>query len=64
MDKFYIFLICRYHLPYDYLIGGALAILQEQYEMANGFSNKYEMWGGEDDDFYYRLKNEDLVIVR
>jgi len=41
----------RFNLPYIDLFGGAVAMTTEVFEEANGFSNKYYGWGGEDDDF-------------
>lgn len=58
IDKF------RFVLPYDYLVGGALAIKAEQYVAVNGFSNRFEAWGGEDDDFAIRLSAHNLEVVR
>ncbi|CAG9584303.1 unnamed protein product [Danaus chrysippus] len=58
IDKF------RYVLIYSNLVGGVLAITSEQYMEVNGFSNKYEGWGGEDDDFANRLRIYDLQIMR
>eukprot|EP00095_Tigriopus_kingsejongensis_P004288 maker-scaffold722_size106786-snap-gene-0.20 protein:Tk04288 transcript:maker-scaffold722_size106786-snap-gene-0.20-mRNA-1 annotation:"beta- -galactosyltransferase 1" len=40
----------RYNLPYTSLLGGAVAILRDQFEAINGFSNAFYGWGGEDDD--------------
>ncbi|KAJ2939145.1 hypothetical protein O0L34_g8459 [Tuta absoluta] len=54
----------RYVLPYWWLVGGVLAIKTEHYLAVNGFSNRYEHWGGEDDDFFERLAEENLQILR
>lgn len=54
----------RYNLPYCSLIGGVLSMLTDQYVQINGFSNKFENWGGEDDDLFNRIKMEDLTILR
>ncbi|KAJ8679500.1 hypothetical protein QAD02_015287 [Eretmocerus hayati] len=54
----------RYNLPYTGLFGGAIAITKKQFERVNGFSNVYFGWGGEDDDFYTRLQNRGLPVVR
>ncbi|CAG5031430.1 unnamed protein product [Parnassius apollo] len=58
IDKF------RYVLTYDYLVGGALAIRTDQYMAVNGFSNRFEGWGGEDDDFAARISAKNLKILR
>lgn len=58
IDKF------RYVLIYSSLVGGVLAITSEQYMEVNGFSNKYQGWGGEDDDFANRLMMYDLEMMR
>lgn len=54
----------RYHLPYRYMFGGAVAILQVHFKKANGFSNKFYGWGGEDDDMYGRIQQMGLTVVR
>lgn len=58
IDKF------RYVLTYDYLVGGVLAITADQFVKVNGFSNRFEGWGGEDDDFYERLSAHGFNVVR
>merc|ERR1712012_270793 len=40
----------RFLLPYRQLAGGVLAILTSQFQIADGFSNGFFGWGGEDDD--------------
>ncbi|KAL4720944.1 hypothetical protein ACJJTC_002836 [Scirpophaga incertulas] len=57
IDKF------RYVLPYTTLVGGVLAIRADQYIKINGFSNKYEGWGGEDDDFAKRIISHNMDII-
>lgn len=54
----------RYNLPYEELAGGALAILQKQFALVNGFSNLFFGWGGEDDDFHRRIRHKGLSICR
>ncbi|XP_049846968.1 beta-1,4-N-acetylgalactosaminyltransferase bre-4-like [Schistocerca gregaria] len=54
----------RYHLPYEELFGGAVAILQNQFELVNGFSNNFYGWGGEDDDFHRRITHKGLKVLR
>ncbi|XP_047992195.1 beta-1,4-N-acetylgalactosaminyltransferase bre-4-like [Leguminivora glycinivorella] len=60
-----------YKLPYGHIFGGATAMTLEQFTKANGFSNRYWGWGGEDDDMYrrlwmmgYRVKRYDMSIAR
>ncbi|XP_033220049.1 beta-1,4-galactosyltransferase 1-like [Belonocnema kinseyi] len=54
----------RYNLPYTGLFGGAIALTRKQFERANGFSNVFYGWGGEDDDFYGRLQSRGLKVTR
>lgn len=54
----------RYNLPYKELSGGAVAILQKQFELVNGFSNMFYGWGGEDDDFHSRVINRGMTLCR
>lgn len=58
IDKF------NYTLPYDYLVGGVLAISHQQYKLVNGYSNLYWGWGGEDDDIAHRMSAKRLKIIR
>ncbi|KAF2357246.1 Prefoldin alpha-like [Trinorchestia longiramus] len=48
----------RFELPYRTLCGGALALTAQQFRSVDGFSNEYNGWGGEDDDFCDRLKEK------
>ncbi|XP_020708706.2 beta-1,4-N-acetylgalactosaminyltransferase bre-4 [Athalia rosae] len=54
----------RYNLPYNGLFGGAIALTREHFQRANGFSNVFYGWGGEDDDFYSRLQTRGLKVCR
>lgn len=54
----------RYNLPYVRLFGGAIAIHSEVFVQANGFSNLFQGWGGEDDDFYNRIVYKNNSIIR
>lgn len=56
--------IFRFHLPYEYIMGGVSAIDSDKYKNVNGFSNLYEGWGGEDDDFSFRLSYKKFYIQR
>ncbi|XP_073979280.1 beta-1,4-N-acetylgalactosaminyltransferase bre-4-like [Rhodnius prolixus] len=58
VDKF------DYKVPYDSILGGAVAILKEQFIQFNGFSNTFFGWGGEDDDFYNRVTKDGGRICR
>lgn len=51
-------------LPYSTYVGGVLAVTTEQYLKLNGFSNLFFGWGGEDDDFYHRMKASDMTFKR
>ncbi|XP_011304010.1 beta-1,4-galactosyltransferase 7 [Fopius arisanus] len=52
----------RYH--YSTFIGGILLIKREHFIQVNGMSNKYWGWGLEDDEFYVRLKEANLMVRR
>ncbi|RXG57625.1 Beta-1,4-N-acetylgalactosaminyltransferase bre-4 [Armadillidium vulgare] len=56
--------IFRYHLPYRSLAGGSFSILVEHFKEINGFSNSFDGWGGEDDDFSFRLHRKGLEFCR
>nr|XP_026486650.1 beta-1,4-N-acetylgalactosaminyltransferase bre-4-like [Vanessa tameamea]XP_026486651.1 beta-1,4-N-acetylgalactosaminyltransferase bre-4-like [Vanessa tameamea] len=58
IDKF------RFVLIYKSLVGGVLAITSDQYKELNGFSNRFQGWGGEDDDFAGRISKHNLEILR
>lgn len=58
IDKF------RFVLPYDYIAGGVLAVTSKQFVAVNGLSNRFEGWGGEDDDFSFRLTAHNFDLVR
>ncbi|KAJ8712174.1 hypothetical protein PYW07_005016 [Mythimna separata] len=46
------------------LFGGVVSMTRDQFERANGFSNLYFGWGGEDNDLFYRLNAAGYPIVR
>ncbi|KAJ8729325.1 hypothetical protein PYW08_000906 [Mythimna loreyi] len=58
IDKF------RFTLPYEKLMGGVVALKAEQYVAINGYSNRFQGWGGEDDDFFHRLDPQSLNLIR
>ena len=44
------------------MFGGVVALKPEQFVAANGFSNRFHGWGGEDDDFYGRFGKDKNII--
>lgn len=48
-------------VPYPTNVGGVVSLSPTHWRRINGFSNEYEGWGGEDDDLYLRLKQNDLL---
>uniref|UniRef100_H2ZBZ8 Beta-1,4-galactosyltransferase n=1 Tax=Ciona savignyi TaxID=51511 RepID=H2ZBZ8_CIOSA len=58
VDKF------NYVLPYGAIFGGVTELTKEQFEKANGYSNTFWGWGGEDDDMYNRVKFSGMEISR
>ncbi|KAG1674073.1 Beta-1,4-N-acetylgalactosaminyltransferase bre-4 [Nymphon striatum] len=54
----------RYNLPYRNMFGGVTAMRKHHFISANGYSNLYYGWGGEDDEMYERLKNKGFDVVR
>lgn len=56
----------EYHPKYHYasFIGGILLLKVEHYQLLNGMSNKYWGWGLEDDEFYVRIKEAGLEVLR
>lgn len=54
----------RYVLTYDTYFGGVISILSFQYKYVNGFSNVFYGWGGEDDDFFNRVRNQKYDVCR
>lgn len=55
-----------YHPKYHYatFVGGILLIKREHFVLVKGMSNQYWGWGLEDDEFYVRMKEANLVITR
>ncbi|CAH0694504.1 unnamed protein product [Spodoptera exigua] len=54
----------NYRLPYPNIFSGVTALTPNQFRKVNGYSNFYWNWGGEDDDFYYRLESHNITIFR
>ena len=50
-------------LWHDYF-GGVSAMSVQHFNFVNGFSNQYWGWGSEDDDMSFRLKKNDLTVLR
>ena len=44
-----------YRVKYALIFGGATAFTSAQFEKANGHSNEFYGWGGEDDDLAKRF---------
>jgi len=47
---------------YTNTLGGVFTINYDDYININGFSNKYYNWGFEDNDFYRRAVNNNIII--
>ena len=56
-------IICsNYRLDGSY--GGALIISAFQFRAVNGFTNRFFGWGGEDDEFYRRMRARGFLVAR
>lgn len=53
----------RHKMPYATYLGGVTMFDRESFNEVNGFSNKYEGWGAEDDDLYQRCVKAGLKIL-
>jgi len=51
-------------MPYGNYFGGVVGINRTHFELINGFSNMFWGWGGEDDDFLYRIIYHKLNYTR
>ena len=58
MDRF------QYQLFMQEYTGGVAAISSHHFTAINGFSNLYIGWGCEDEDFYIRIVQAGLSLVR
>ncbi|KAK3595593.1 hypothetical protein CHS0354_009549 [Potamilus streckersoni] len=54
----------EYGLPYGSYMSGVIALTDSQFTQANGFSNVYFGWGGEDDDFTNRVQRANMKFER
>jgi hypothetical protein len=48
----------------QFVTGGVLSLRPAHFLISNGFSNEYDGWGGEDDDWTLRMFNKKLCILR
>ncbi|CAD0202717.1 unnamed protein product [Chrysodeixis includens] len=51
-------------LKFKSIFGGVVSMSVEQFQRANGFSNLYFGWGGEDNDIFWRLHAAGYPVVR
>lgn len=42
-------------MPFPEYFGGVVAFKRQHFEDINGYSNRFEGWGGEDNELYYRV---------
>ncbi|GMS89287.1 hypothetical protein PENTCL1PPCAC_11462 [Pristionchus entomophagus] len=56
----------KYHPKYNYekFVGGILMLTTYDYKKIHGMSNKYWGWGLEDDEFFLRIRDGQLKLVR
>ncbi|XP_062572946.1 beta-1,4-galactosyltransferase 1-like [Saccostrea cucullata] len=54
----------NYSLPYRGLLGGVIAINDQQMMTLNGYSNMFFVWGGEDDNLFDRFMESNLWFDR
>lgn len=54
------------HPKYDYptFIGGILIVPKSIFGLVNGMSNLYWGWGLEDDEFFVRLKQNSIQVIK
>ncbi|XP_060066845.1 beta-1,4-galactosyltransferase 4-like [Ylistrum balloti] len=53
-----------YKLLYEKLIGGILSVTYKQFVKANGYSNCFFVWGGEDDNLCHRFHSLGYQVIR
>jgi exopolysaccharide biosynthesis predicted pyruvyltransferase EpsI len=51
----------HWKVPFPRYMGGVLSLDLQDWQLVNGMPNDYEGWGGEDDDVFYRLKQNGLL---
>ena len=54
----------KYRLAYERYCGGVAALSSKLVKKINGMANSFYGWGGEDDDFYNRLKHNGIGVKR
>ncbi|XP_045034191.1 LOW QUALITY PROTEIN: uncharacterized protein LOC116928256 [Daphnia magna] len=52
----------KYH--YETFVGGILILTIGDFKKLNGLSNKYWGWGLEDDEFFHRMKQSGIKVLR
>ena len=52
------------HFSHVRYCGGITALASPLVDRINGFANSFYGWGGEDDDFYNRLKYNNITVKR
>lgn len=52
----------KYKMPYPDYCGGVILLNEADFIKCNGFSNSYQGWGAEDDDFRNRLTKAGLQV--
>lgn len=53
----------RYHPIFNNIFGGVVALSTTNYQLINGFSNRYAGWGNEDDDMSARTYGAGKLIL-
>jgi len=52
----------QFQVPYARNFGGVVALTRHQFQRVNGYSNSFYGWGGEDDEFYFRVRRQSPII--
>lgn len=53
-----------YQLRHENFFAGVIALTPKQYQLINGFSNRFWAWGGEDNDLSMRVRKAGFTIFR